>query len=67
MNEIKISIEVRIEAPSESAARQCASAHGIDVDAGKWYPNHGGDGGRLYVTSTTPFAGLRQWCGGPSV
>jgi hypothetical protein len=60
MNEIKISIELRIEAPSESAARQYASAHGIDVSNGKWYPNHGGNGGRLYATSTTPFPGLLQ-------
>lgn len=63
MSEIKISIEVRIEACSESVARQYAGAHGIDVRDGKWYPNHGSDGGRLYVTSTTPFAGLPQQTG----
>ena len=51
-NDIKVSIEVRIEADSESAARQYAATHGIDVNSAKWAPNGDDKGGRLYAAST---------------
>ncbi len=51
-NDIKVSIEVRIEAISESAARQYAAKHGIDVNHAKWASNGDDKGGRLYAAST---------------
>jgi hypothetical protein len=50
--DIKVSIEVRIEADSEDAARQYAAKHGIDVDHARWSPNGDDKGGRLYAAST---------------
>lgn len=50
--DIKVSIEVRIEADSESAARQYAASNGIDLNLAKWSPNGNDDGGRLYATTT---------------
>ena len=49
MNDIKLSIEIRIEAGSEGAARKYATAHGIDVNGAKWHRNPGEVGGRLYA------------------
>lgn len=51
-NDIKVSIEIRIEAISESAARQYAARHGIDVQQAKWSANSDDEGGRLYAAST---------------
>ncbi len=59
MGEIKITIEVRIEADSEGAARQYALAQGIDVTNAKWSSDFGGKGGRLYVVATTPFPNIQ--------
>ncbi len=56
MSEIKISIEIRIDAGSESAARQYATAHGIDVTRSEWCPNDSGKDGRLYAAATAPFS-----------
>lgn len=56
MGDIKISIEVRIEAGTESAARQYAAVHGIDGTLAKWFPNPVGKGGRLYATAAMPFS-----------
>ncbi len=50
--DIKVSIEVRIEADSESAARQYAANNGIDVNLAKWSPNSDNNGGRLYAATT---------------
>ncbi len=50
--DIKVSIEVRIEADSESAARQYAANNGIDVNLAKWSPNSDDNGGRLYAATT---------------
>ena len=50
--DIKVSIEVRIEADSESAARQYAASNGIDVNLAKWSPNSDDNGGRLYAATT---------------
>ena len=55
MGDITISIEVRIEAGSESAARQYAAMHGIDATRAKWFANLGGKGGRLYAAAAAPF------------
>jgi hypothetical protein len=55
MSSVKISIEVRIDADSESEARQYAATHGIDVNNAKWHPNSGGKDGRLYAVATIPF------------
>jgi hypothetical protein len=51
-NDIRVSIEIRIEAISESAARQYAARHDIDVHQAKWSPNGDDNGGRLYAAST---------------
>ena len=51
-NDIKVSIEVRIEADSESAAREYAANNGIDVNLAKWSPNSDDNGGRLYAATT---------------
>ncbi len=59
-NDIKVSIEVRIEADSESAARQYAATNGIDVEQAKWSPNGDDKGGRLYATTTILSRGLNQ-------
>ncbi len=57
MSDIKISIEVRIDADSESAARQYAATYGINVTRSEWCPNSGGKDGRLYAVATAPFTG----------
>lgn len=59
MSDIKISIEVRIEASNESAARQYAARHGIDVSRAKWFPNLGGKDGRLYAATSAPFPAIQ--------
>jgi hypothetical protein len=50
--DIKVSIEVRIEADSENAAREYAASNGIDVNMAKWSPNSDDKGGRLYAAAT---------------
>jgi hypothetical protein len=51
-NDIEVRIEVRIEADSESAAREYAATNGINVHQAKWSPNSDDKGGRLYATTT---------------
>jgi hypothetical protein len=61
MNNVKISIEMRIEAGTESEARQYAVAHSIDVALARWHRNSDCEGGRLYVVASTPLsAGQRS-------
>ena len=61
MNDIKISIELRIEANSESAARRYAAKHGINIGDAKWYPNRESKGGgKFYASTNTPFLGTVQ-------
>ncbi len=55
MGNVKMNIEVRIEADDESAARHYAATHGIDVSNAKWASNGVGKNGRLYTASTTHF------------
>jgi hypothetical protein len=59
-NDIKVSIEVRIEADSEGAARQYAASNGIDVADAKWSPNGNDKGGRLYAATTIFSRALNQ-------
>jgi len=54
MNDITISVEIRIEAGSESEARKYAAAHGIDTTRAHWQRNPGSQEGRLYVTDSSP-------------
>lgn len=56
MNNVTISIEMRIEAGSESAAREYAAMYGIDVTLAKWQRNCNGKGGRLYVVGSAPLS-----------
>jgi hypothetical protein len=56
MNNVKISIEMRIEAGTESEARQYAAAHSIDVTLARWHRNSDCEGGRLYVVASTPLS-----------
>jgi hypothetical protein len=61
MDDIKISIELCVEATSESAARHYAVTHGVDTSAAKWSPDHDGKGrGKLYASTSTPFARVVQ-------
>lgn len=54
MSDITISIEMRIEAGSESEAREYAAAYGIDTTRAHWHRNPGSKGGRLYVAGSAP-------------
>lgn len=59
MNNVKISIEMRIEAGTEIEARQYAAAHSIDVTLARWHRNSDCNGGRLYVVASTPLSAVR--------
>ena len=54
MSDVKISIEIRIEAGTEGEARKYAAAHGIDTTCAHWQRNSSSKGGRLYVADSTP-------------
>ena len=60
MNNVKISIEMRIEAGTESEARQYAAMHSIDVTLARWHKNSDCSGGRLYVVASTPFSAAQR-------
>jgi len=60
MNDITISVEIRIEAGSESEARKYAAAHGIDTTRAHWQRNPGSKEGRLYVAGSSPL-GVAQF------
>ncbi len=60
MDDVKISIEIRIEAVSEFSARRYAAKCGISASEGKWYPHRGTNGGKLYVSSSTPETRIAQ-------
>jgi hypothetical protein len=46
---VKVSIEICIEASTETAAREYASKHGMNTaNRSPWRRHHSGDGGRLY-------------------
>ncbi len=49
MDDVKVSIDIRLEAGSERQALRYAAQHGIDTSCAKWSKNHQGDGGRLYI------------------
>ena len=49
MDDVKVSIDIRLEAGSERQARRYAAQHGIDTSCAKWSKNHQDDGGRLYI------------------
>ena len=53
MNNIRVSIDIRIEADSESRARRYAVKHGFDAAGARWSKNHESDGGRLYIVFTS--------------
>jgi hypothetical protein len=59
MNNVKISIEMRIEAGTESEARQYAAMHSIDVTLARWHRNSDCNGGRLYVVASTPLCAVQ--------
>lgn len=58
-SDVKICIETRIEADSESKARQYAASNNVDLCYAKWHPNHD-KGGRLYA-STTIFSSIPEF------
>lgn len=60
MDDVKISIEIRIEAASEFSARRYAVKCGISASDEKWYPHRGTSGGKLYISSSIPFTGIAQ-------
>jgi hypothetical protein len=60
MNNVTISIEMRIDAGSEDEARQYAAEHGIDATYSKWQRNCDGKGGRLYVVASAPLSVARS-------
>lgn len=60
MDDIRISIEMRIEAASEFGARRYAAKCGISVSDEKWYPHRGTNGGKLYISSSSPCPGIAR-------
>jgi hypothetical protein len=49
---INVSIEICIEATNETAAREYAAIHGINMSRSRWYPHRGGHCGRIYSNNT---------------
>lgn len=60
MDDVRISIEMRIEARSEFSARRYAEKCGLSVSDGKWYPHRDTNGGKLYISSSAPCQGIAQ-------
>jgi hypothetical protein len=58
MDDVRVSIDVRLEAGSERQALRYAAQHGIDTSCAKWSKNHEDDGGRLYIAFSSASAAM---------
>ncbi len=56
MEQVKVSIDIRLEAGSERQALHYAAQHGIDTSCAKWSKNHQDEGGRLYIVVSSASA-----------